>query len=431
MTTGDHDSHRLSKVPWSWAPVPQAPTFCAYLLAVRPDWSDRLPSWIPTAGCTNGPRRFSRLGITVLRSPCVHHPDPDPYALHNYARHQPDQLIGGLGASTAVLLTDFCEHLIRRSPTRRGTPLWPCHRDRTGYERSPNPSRASQRLSRPRRHRRDCQQPGETEDPRWARSSVHTSSRVRHADDIDVSTVTPGQRIAIVGGGLTAAQLALAAFEAGANVTLLSRSPLRASATDIDPAWLGSYLLGPFFAEPNWERREACYLHARRGTMPDVWSDKVRHLVTDKRFALFERAVITDFEVGTDEVALTTNDGSVIADRLWLATGWHHDVRLDPLLAPLAPDVTSTGLPVVDSCLRLPGSPIHLMGALAALQVGPAAPNLAGARIAAERIVASLAGIPSHQYPFPDDPEGRRLEARTGPRSTSGAVRQSLESSLS
>jgi hypothetical protein len=44
------------------------------------------------------------------------------------------------------------------------------------------------------------------------------------------------------------------------------------------------------------------------------------------------------------------------------------------------------------------------MGTAAALQVGALAPNLAGARIAAQRIVAALTGLPEPadaQYPTP------------------------------
>jgi hypothetical protein len=59
------------------------------------------------------------------------------------------------------------------------------------------------------------------------------------------------------------------------------------------------------------------------------------------------------------------------------------------------------GLPVLDACCRWPATEVHLMGELAALQAGPLAPNLAGARIAAERIVSAMATLPDLQYPIP------------------------------
>lgn len=80
-------------------------------------------------------------------------------------------------------------------------------------------------------------------------------------------------------------------------------------------------------------------------------------------------------------------------DRLWLATGTRMDITAQPLLQEtlqsyLVPVVN--GLPVLDARLRLPSCELFLLGGLTALQVGPVARNLSGARMATERIVPAL-----------------------------------------
>jgi hypothetical protein len=47
-------------------------------------------------------------------------------------------------------------------------------------------------------------------------------------------------------------------------------------------------------------------------------------------------------------------------------------------------------LPVLDEHLRWPGCELFVMGGLAALQLGPVARNLYGARMASGRIVPAL-----------------------------------------
>jgi hypothetical protein len=46
--------------------------------------------------------------------------------------------------------------------------------------------------------------------------------------------------------------------------------------------------------------------------------------------------------------------------------------------------------PVLASDLRWPGSAVHVMGGLSALQIGPAARNLFGGREAAQRICRAV-----------------------------------------
>jgi hypothetical protein len=72
------------------------------------------------------------------------------------------------------------------------------------------------------------------------------------------------------------------------------------------------------------------------------------------------------------------------ADRLWLATGSALSAQADPLLSKLLqklPIPLVAGLPTVQSTLEWsPNSGVFVLGAYAALQLGPGALNLAGAK---------------------------------------------------
>ena len=78
-----------------------------------------------------------------------------------------------------------------------------------------------------------------------------------------------------------------------------------------------------------------------------------------------------------------------------LATGFGKRVPGDGLVGKIAAafdlDVAPDGYPVPDASLRWSDSQIFVAGALAELELGPSARNLAGARLAAERIVAAAA----------------------------------------
>lgn len=387
---------------------PHALTFCVYLLTARPDWHDRLTVIDPDGWITAWNARLARLGITVLRSPGVHHPDPYPYALADFARQRTDELIGDYRAPTARLFHDFCRHLIR---VHRLDSIHRCGRVaaiHTGLDGDT----ALVELASGCRLRADhvviASNPATPRIPSWATAAHPTRATpcgvVRHADTVDMSQVLPEQRIVVVGGGLTAAQLALGAARAGAQVTLLPPGPLRSSVTDIDPTWLGPHQLRPYFAEPDWERRSQIYHQARRGTIPPSWIEEIHHAADTATLDLHESATITAVHLDGPTATAETTSGPIDADQIWLATGWDHNCRHDPLISSLRPALTTTGLPIIDTALRIPGSAVHLMGAAAALQIGAAAPNLAGARIASERLLTELTGTRPTQYPHPHLP---------------------------
>ena len=82
-----------------------------------------------------------------------------------------------------------------------------------------------------------------------------------------------------------------------------------------------------------------------------------------------------------------------MVDRIWLATGTKLDIAAEPMFKEMLethPLEIVNGLPVLDKHLRWPGCELFLTGGLAALQVGPVARNLSGARMACDRFVSAI-----------------------------------------
>lgn len=365
---------------------PHALTTAAYLLTADPRLAGRLVVADPRPWLAGWHGHFARLELERLRSACVHHPDPRPYALleHATAAGREDELHGAAGSPSSALFADFCRSLVRRHDLEGArlpatvTALDP--RDdgsvdvRLGAERV----RAAVvvlagNLVRPR-----TPVPG-----------------ARHSDTVAPDEVGAGQRVVVIGGALTAAHLALRAAARGAVVHLVARTPLRTQAMDVDPVWLGHAL--PRFTAGSPQQRAAQVGEARRGTVP---AETLERLRTEPRVTV---------HVGRPCVAgpagVRLDDGRrLAAEHVWSATGHVVDVRADPLTSGLLAQVpvpVVDGLPVLTDALSWAGTGIHLTGAAASLGVGPAARNLAGARMAAERVVSAVTGVTtrSRQYP--------------------------------
>jgi glycine/D-amino acid oxidase-like deaminating enzyme len=108
---------------------------------------------------------------------------------------------------------------------------------------------------------------------------------------------------------------------------------------------------------------------------------RVRVLQGEVVRARFDRSLGPELWLRAGEV--------VHADRIVLATGFARgrpgrwlDAAIEREQLPLAP----CGFPLVDAALRWHPR-IHVSGPLAELEIGPVARNIAGARMAAERIV--------------------------------------------
>ncbi len=371
---------------------PHALAVVAHLVTARPFLRERIAVVDPSGGWLHTWRsQFARLEIDVLRSPIVHHPDVEPKALTEYvdtARLPRSGLPYDPPFTTAF--DSFCTNLIERLDIG-DLPIAARVRalgsgDRTTVETDATTFRA-----------RHVVWTGNTAAPVVPppfRDCETSAARVEHGNRIDLRDVgsLAGERVVIIGGGLTAGHLAVAASARKATVTLVTRRPIVERNFDVEPGWLGPRHLDGFWKLRSPHRRLEVARTARGGgTMPS-WMCRRLHCEIDAGRMTHLVGPIERVADDGSRIDLHVDGQTISADRCWLATGTRPDVRSDDALSGLV-DRHIDGIPVLDPTLRVAHTDLFVTGRLATIELGPAAGNLWGARTAARRICRALTGV--------------------------------------
>lgn len=224
--------------------------------------------------------------------------------------------------------------------------------------------------------------------PGWARALRASGAPVTHVFDPGVSLDDePPGRLAVIGGGITAAQLANR-FGAGRAVHLITRHAPRQHDFDSDPGWVGPRYLEGFarIADHDTRRRVITAARHRGSIPPGVWRRLTR--LWDQGDVTLHVADVSDARALDDGIRLTVGGRVIDVDRVLLATGFESarpgGALVDGLVDGGLPCATC-GYPIVDTHLRWHPR-LFVSGPLAELEVGPAARNIVGARLAARRI---------------------------------------------
>jgi hypothetical protein len=232
--------------------------------------------------------------------------------------------------------------------------------------------------------------------PQWAVELRRQGANVSHLLDPAYEGVGTQNRIAVIGGGSSGAQVALALSGTHAGrVTLLSRHPLRVSRYDFDPCWIGPKCMRSF-ARLDWGRRRQVVDRNRfPGTIPEDVARPLDSALTAGRLDMqVDRIRRAAFRAGGIELTLAA--GTVRRfDAVVLATGFEGkrpgggfvDRAIEALDLKCAP----CGYPVLDEHLRW-HERLFVTGPLAELQIGPCARNIIGARNAGRRLEAFCSG---------------------------------------
>ncbi|PSL48488.1 NADPH-dependent L-lysine 6-monooxygenase-like protein [Salsuginibacillus halophilus] len=201
-------------------------------------------------------------------------------------------------------------------------------------------------------------------------------------------------QVAVIGGGITGAQAALAASQgSAAHVTLASGKDLQIQRFDSDPGWLGPKYMKAFNKEKDTTVRRDILTKARhRGSMPRKFYQMLKQHIKDGRITLSEQRVTNASQTQSWQLELA--DGEALeADHLLLATGFQQKMPGKSWLQPLIDDcdlsTAPCGYPIVDSENLAWHQGLYVMGPLAELELGPVSRNIAGAQRAARRICAS------------------------------------------
>lgn len=386
---------------------PQALTLVTHLLQKKKSMRHRFVVLDPAGTwMRQWQHQFAAYEIPHLRSPAVHHPDPNPHALRTFAErrfaelHQPYDLPG------TQLFHDFCQALIQRWQLQdRVVPVQveqvePIHR--RGRPRFRLTLTDGQTLMARRVVLATAG--GTPHWPDWARSlsSAYPAERLQHAHQVDLRRLhLAGERVLIVGSGLTSGHLALGATARGAKVMMMARRTFYEKLFDAAPGWLGPKYLKGFHAEACWKTRWQMIQGARNGgSLTPAVMTQLRKRERDGQLSFYEQCEVQSATWTGEQWQVTCTHpeahhciAHLPIDRIWLATGTQLDVNQWPLLSAVRshyPLETVHGLPVLDENLRWPGCNLFMMGGAAALRVGPVARNLFGGKLACGRIIPAL-----------------------------------------
>ncbi len=386
---------------------PHALTLVTHLLQKKRQMQGRFLVFDPSGDwLQRWQHQFVAAEIPHLRSPAVHHPDPNPHALRTFAEHRPQELFPPYDLPGTTLFQEFCQDVIRRwqlqnlvypAQVMEIEPINDQGRQRFRLWLGTGESILARRVVL-------AIAGGKPQIPAWVDqiSTPYPAHALVHSEKIDLRTLNlAGEKILIIGSGLTSGHLAIGAAKRGAKVIMMARRRFYEKLFDAEPGWLGPKYLKGFHAEPDWVKRWQLIQTARNGgsLTPEVLT-RLRRLEREDKLIFYENCEVDQAQWQSNHWQISCNYPQVHdclthlgINRIWLGTGSHIDVGQWPLLAGIQatyPAPMVNGLPVLDSSLRWPGCNLYIMGGAAALQVGPVARNLAGARMAGDRLIPAL-----------------------------------------
>lgn len=223
-----------------------------------------------------------------------------------------------------------------------------------------------------------------------------------------------GQRVMVVGGGLTSAHVISIALKQGAcHVTWVLRKHLQLKQFDVGDveSLIGRYshvehgikldglaYLKQFYNERSLYKRLVMIKQARKGgaVTPEAYA-QLQPFIQSGKLLIRAHCQVTEakwcYESQQWRVSLCSGE-QWRGEQIWLATGCKLDVTQDHLLSDVKrqfPIHVLEGWPCITESLKwTAGCPLYLMGQYAALQVGPHAVNLAGGQAASIRIFKDL-----------------------------------------
>lgn len=226
----------------------------------------------------------------------------------------------------------------------------------------------------------------------------------------------------VVGGGLTSGQISDLAIRKGVTkVWHIMRGPLRLKHFDVHLEWMGKYKNAEqsrfWTADSDEERFEMIQEAREGGSMTPLFMKRLKKHIDSKHLEIFQKTSLVDakFEDKNGLSVWTVKTEPPIPnlpsmDYIYFATGIKTDFRTLPYLQTMLekyPIKGVGGFPCLTEDLMWNADvPLFMTGRLAALQVGPAAPNLGGARIGAERIAWAIEDlIPHPEESFTDERE--------------------------
>jgi Pyridine nucleotide-disulphide oxidoreductase len=224
------------------------------------------------------------------------------------------------------------------------------------------------------------------EPPRATPSDWQFGSDTPLVDPWNPSPVTG--RLAIIGGGLTAAQAVVRFVRRGATVTWIMRHSERFRCADVNAKFFRPEGRAQFMSL-DMPGRQSLLLRERRSSVMFELRPELARLEGEGSVSVFRDQGDVRVERVRDEWLVTTAAGGEIwSDDVCACLGLQS--RLPEVLAPLLVEVAGPYPTLDDQTLESSVKDLFFLGGLASLAIGPPAKNLDGARVGSQRIVAEL-----------------------------------------
>lgn len=342
-------------------------------------------------------RCTSNTGMRYLRSPAVHNLDVSPWSLLRYAGAMGSRKRAARGMFAApndrlsvALFAEHCAEVVSRYD------LAALHVQDSATDISLSCGSVSVQLGRGGNLTagRVLLALGSAAQPRWpvwASTLMAYGVRIHHIFEPGFSLEPDAwpDRIAVIGGGTSAAQAAMRLAGGSREVHLITRHNLRKHNFDSDPGWMGTKNMRRFTATRSLKTRRQMIKSARHvGSMPPDVHRSLRGAIR-RGTVQWHQGELAASAVGSRAV-LRLGEERIYVDAVLLATGFEGQrpggALLDRMIESHALPCADCGFPVVDKHLRWHPQ-VFVTGPLAELELGPVSRNILGARRAAERII--------------------------------------------
>ena len=333
------------------------------------------------------------IGMSHLRSPSPHHLDLDPWSLERFAGRRRHRQKRGLFAPpynrpALALFNEHCDQVVQTfglADLHIQDRATRCSVDCDGVvvQLSSRRETAAQNL---------VLAIGAGEQPEWPDWAPRNHARVHHVFEPGFDGwPSSSETVVVIGGGISAGQVALRLLEEGHHVHLVSRHALRQHQFDSDPGWLGPKLMASFNRERDFDHRRTLIALARhKGSVPPDIRRALSRAI-DRGQLLWHEDGVEKLDARRDGLVLgLTIHAELEAERVLLATGFASPrpggSMVDALIESASLPCARCGYPIVDSALRWHPR-VYVSGPLAELELGPVSRNIAGARRAGDRLV--------------------------------------------
>lgn len=224
--------------------------------------------------------------------------------------------------------------------------------------------------------------------------------------------------IIVIGGGLTAAQVVDLAIRRNVNkVWHIMRSHLKVKPFDLNLEWVGKFRnteQAAFWTEDSDEERLRLILKARGGgSITSPFHKILKSHISAGKLSILTNTIVESklWDTRSKQWRVRTEPPIDLPpiDYIYYATGIQTNINTLPYLQTMQkrfPIQTYNGLPSINDDLMWNDQvPLFVTGRLGALQLGPGAANLSGARSGAERIAWSISEYLEKGVAREDEPD--------------------------